>query len=327
MSRSRVTAVAIALFAAALATAGCGIGPGGDIGDVSLMVTRDYGAERLLSAGPEQVSESDTVMRLLDRRAEISTRYGGGFVQSIDGVSETVRDGRRYDWFFYVNGVESQVGAADYALHGGDSVWWDYRDWSAAERVPAVVGAWPQPFRDGYEGKRRPVAIECLDGGAACGDVQARLRAAGATLLSGPGGGSDGATGGSSLKRTAPADTLRVLVGPWAAVRGDPTVAQLEEGPQTSGVFADFVPDGHGDYRLEGLDEGGEEAKAFGPGAGLVAATRRYDAPPVWIVSGTSQRGVAAAAQLLDTRDLRDHYAVAIEGGQETPLPIGAAAP
>jgi hypothetical protein len=75
---------------------------------------------------------------------------------------------------------------------------------------------------------------------------------------------------------------------------------------------------------LAGFDEGGKRVRAFGPGAGLVAATRRYEAPPVWLVTGATRRGVAAAARLLDAADLRDHYAVAVEGGQETPLPIGA---
>jgi hypothetical protein len=43
----------------------------------------------------------------------------------------------------------------------------------------------------------------------------------------------------------------------------------------------------------------------------------------VWIVSGSTPRGVDAAAQLLDAADLRDRYAVAVEGGQEARLPIG----
>lgn len=305
MSPSWGTAVAIALFAAALAAAGCGIGPGGGVGEVTLTVSRDYGAVRLFGPESEGASESDTAMRLLDRSADISTRYGGGFVQSIDGLSEAVRDGRRYDWFFYVDGVESPIGAADYALRGGDSIWWDYRDWSAAEGVPAVVGSWPQPFRNGYEGKRRTTTVECLGGGNACEQVRARLRAAGARLA----GDSAGA--------------LRVLVGPWTRVREDPAARQIEEGPQASGVFADFTPAGAGSYALRGLDEGGGEAQRFGPGAGLVAATRRYEAPPVWIVSGSTRRGVEAAAQLLDAADLRDHYAVAVEGRRETPLPVG----
>jgi hypothetical protein len=304
MSPSR-TAVAVALLAAALAAAGCGIGPGDSVGRVSLTVTRDFGAARLLGSRDDEARESDTVMRLLDRHAAVSTRYGGGFVQAINGVSETTRSGRAYDWFFYVNGVESPVGAAEFTLHDGDAVWWDYRDWSVAERVPAVVGSWPQPFRDGYEGKRRAVVVECRGGGAVCGGVRARLRAA-----------------GSSPAKAAPAGALRVLVGPWARLRDDPAAAQLEEGPQASGVFADFVPRGTGEYRLVGLDEGGGGAHRFGPGAGLVAATRRYDGPPVWIVTGSGTAGVEAAFRLLDATDLRDHYAVAVEGGNKTPLPI-----
>jgi uncharacterized protein DUF4430 len=304
MSRSRVTAVAIAL---ALATVGCGIGPGGDVGEVSLTVTRDFGAERLLGPATERASESDTVMRLLDRRTEITTLYSGDFVRSIDGIAEARKGSHPFDWLFYVNGVESPVGAAEYALHDGDRIWWDYRDWSAAVRVPAVVGSWPEPFRHGYEGKRHPVAVECLGGGAVCREVRSRLRAAGASLAAASG------------------EAVRILVGPWARLREDPTAAQVEQGPGTSGVYAEPVRM-DGGFRLIGLDEGGEEARRFGPDAGLVAATRRYDAPPVWVVTGASLRGVATAARSLDPRALRDHYAVAVEGGHETPLPIGAAA-
>jgi Domain of unknown function (DUF4430) len=303
-------AAAVALLLAALAAAGCGLGAGARVGEVSLVVTRDFGARPMLEPRRDSASESDTAMRLLDRSADVSTRYGGGFVSAINGLSEATRGGDRYDWFFFVNGVESPVGAADYPLHAGDAVWWDYRDWSAASSVPAVVGSWPQPFRDGYEGRRRPVAVECLGGGGACGVVEARLRRAGASLAS-----EAGAKG-----------AIRVLVGPWPHLRKDPTAAQLEGGPQASGVYATFTPTPRrvDSYVLDGFDEGGGEAPAFGPGAGLVAATRRYEAPPVWLVTGATRRGVAAAAKLLDAADLRDHYAVAVEAGRETPLPIGA---
>ena len=75
-----------------------------------------------------------------------------------------------------------------------------------------------------------------------------------------------------------------------------------------------------------GLDAGGAPARRFGPGAGLVAATRRFDAPPVWLVTGATGRGVRAAAGLLDAADLRDRYAVATEAGRETPLPVAGSA-
>lgn len=299
-------AVAIALLlGAAFAITGCGIGPGGEVGDVSLTVTRDYGAEPVMPLAVDGASESDTVMRVLDRKAEIETRFGGGFVSSIEGLAEANRDGHRYSWFFFVNGVESPVGAADFALHGGEAIWWDYRDWSAASRAPAVVGSWPQPLAGGFEGKAHPVALECRGGGAACAAVQRAL-----------------AEEGVGVAGDSPEAAIRVLVGPWARLRDDPAAAQLEDGPQASGVFADFVQEGDGGYVLEGLDEDGEPGRRFGPSAGLVAATRRYDSPPVWLVSGTTARGALAAAGLLSAAHLRDHYAVASEGGKETPLPL-----
>ncbi len=298
------TAVAFALLFAVFATAGCGLGPGSGVEDAELTVTRDYGTVPVLHRQLGDLTESDTVMRTLERNAEITTRYGGGFVQSIAGLeAEESADGS-LDWFFYVNGVESTIGAADYALHGGESIWWDYRDWDAAMRVPAVVGSWPQPFLGGYDGKQRPVAVECLGGGSACAEVEERLADAGVDV---------------STQRSSGA--IRVLVGPWSRVRSDPAAAQVEHGPQASGVFADFRQDGDG-YRLSGLDEGGDAAIEFGPDSGLIAATRRYEEPPVWMVTGTSGAGLRAAAGLLDSNDLRDHYAVAVDGDKETPLPL-----
>jgi Domain of unknown function (DUF4430) len=246
------------------------------------------------------------VMRLLERNAEISTRYGGGFVQSIDGLEADERFGHSLDWFFYVNGVESTVGAADYPLNGGEAIWWDYRDWSEAMRVPAVVGSWPEPFLHGYDGKRRPVEIECLAAGTVCTEVRDALAAVGVEVEADSSG----------------REAIRVLIGPWERLLENPAAAQIEGGPQGSGVFARFERR-TGAFRLVGLGADGAPARTFGRGAGLVAATRRYDAPPVWLVTGTTGAAVRAAAALLDTADLRDHYAVATEGGKAIPLPIG----
>jgi len=298
-------AAAIALLAGAIAAAGCGLGPGEDVGAVELTVTRDYGAKTILERQVGDVTEADTAMRVLERNAKLATSYGGDFVDAIDGLESTTSAGHYFDWLYYVNGVEATVGAAAYDLHGGERVWWDYRDWSGALHVPAVVGSWPQPFLDGYAGKRHPVVVECMGGGVACATARERLMAAGAAPASG-----------------SPPDAIRVLVGPWSRVRRDPAAAQIERGVQASGVFAGFVPAGGGEYRLQGLDEDGHARREFGPDAGLVAATRDGEAPPTWVISGPRAAGARAAAGLLDPADLRNHYAVAVEGGRETPLPL-----
>jgi hypothetical protein len=303
VSRSRGTAIATALLLAALAAAGCGLGPGADVGGVELTVTREFGATPVLERAV-RANESDTVMRVLEGNADISTRYGGGFVQSIDGVEEAEHGGRPYDWFFYVDGIESPIGAADYSLQGSERIWWDYRDWSATNHVPAVVGSYPAPFADGYEGKRHPVTVDCEGGGGACARVRGALAEAGVSVAAGSPGGA-----------------IRVLVGPWARLRSDPAAALIEAGPAESGVYADFERRGGG-YALVGLDAAGQPSRDFGPSAGLVAATRRYEAPPTWVVTGATPAAVQAAAGLLDAAKLRDHYAVASEDGKESPLPV-----
>jgi hypothetical protein len=306
VSRSRGTAVVTALLFAALAIAGCGFGAGADVGKVKLTVTREFGAVPMLQRSLE-VNESDTVMRLLEGSAEISTRYGGGYVGSIDGVEERERDGHPSAWFFFVDGIESPIGAADYVVNGRERIWWDYRDWSATNHVPAVVGSWPAPFIAGYEGSRRPVAVECMGGGESCERVREALRGVGTLITADP-----------------PDGAIRVLVGPWSRLRSDPAAVQLEAGPEVSGVFGGFDLQEDG-YVLIGLDRFGEAAAGFGPDAGLVAATRRYEGPPVWMVTGGTAAGVREAAGLLDAAKLRNHYAVASEDGEETALPVAEA--
>jgi hypothetical protein len=299
----RGTAVAAALLLAALAAAGCGLGPGAEVGPVELTVTREFGAVPMLRRSVE-ARESDTVLRVLEGSAEIATRYGGGYVSAIDGVSEDQRSGNPYDWFFFVDGVESPVGAADVDLSGGESVWWDYRDWSATNHVPAVVGQWPAPFTG--SGGEEPVVVECRGADAPCASVRAALRREGVAPAAGH-----------------PGKAIRILVGTWAQLQRDPAAQLLQAGPAESGVYAEFAPGGGGEGLLA-LDERGERSRPLGPEAGLVAATSRFGGAPIWLVTGVTEAAVREAAAALDASRLRDHYAVAIEHGKVTPLPVRA---
>ncbi len=304
---------AAASVAAALLVTGCGLGEGDELGGgVELRVTRDFGHERLASAEREEVTEGDTVMRLLQSEVEVETAYGGGFVQAIEGLSGEGPEGRS-DWFYFVNGVEADTGAADRGLAPGDVIQWDYRDWGAAMRVPAIVGAFPEPFLHGSEGERIPTRVECEDDAStACGEVKDRLNDAGVTATGAP----FGAPAGEQV--------LRVVVGKWEAVRGIRAAQELEDGPAASGVFARFSDDGS---ELELLDERGEVAATEGAGSGLVAAIEILRQQPVWIVTGVDDAGVDAAADAFDEETLRDLFAVAAtpEGPLGVPLAAGDA--
>jgi hypothetical protein len=303
MTVRRGMAVAGALLAL-LATAGCGLGPGADVGGGELTVTRECGAVPMLQSSVS-AKESDTVMRVLEREADVETRYGGGFVHAIEGVAEEQRDGDPYDWFFFVDGVESPIGAAEVDLKGGERVWWDHRDWAAVYHVPAVVGSWPAPFVAGIGGKRYPVIVECREAGAACGETRGALESEGVKIAAG-----------------APKDAIRVLVGPWRRLRTDPTARLIEDGPGESGVFADFEASRDG-YELVALDEAAGVGERLGPDAGLIAATSRYGGPPVWVVTGGTRVAVDRAAATLKPKALRDHYAIAVGKALIYPLPLG----
>src|ERR1051325_10151327 len=84
------------LLACALVLGGCGFGTGGSGGgDVSLIVTRDFGSQTIGEVGPGSVEGAESVMRMLQRSFKVQTRYSGRFVQSIDGLSGGREDGRR----------------------------------------------------------------------------------------------------------------------------------------------------------------------------------------------------------------------------------------
>jgi hypothetical protein len=292
----------VALVCAA-AAAGCGFGPGpSSEGTATLTVTRDYGSSTLVDEAEEDPPSSETVIRFLDREAEIATRYGGGFVQSIEGLAGTESEGRRYDWFFYVNGIESSVGSAEVHVRGGDRVWWDYRDWTDAMRVPAVVGCWPEPFARASAGDGGPpVRVECLGGGGACETALDRLAEAGVKA------GIERRAGGPAASTEAP----RVLVGPWHRVRDDSAVDELRGGPAENGVFAAFKGPIDGAYHLIALDPTATPARDLGAGTGLVAALHGGDEAPTWIVTGSGGSAVRRAVRSLDAAALRNRYAVA----------------
>ena len=151
--------------------AGCGVGEGKTTGQIKLTVSRDFGVERLQPPQTGDAHAGETVMRLLQSHYDVKTRYGGGFVQEIDGVGGGQANGHRVDWFYYVNGLQASQGAAQRKLSAGDQVWWDRHDWTATETIPAVVGSFPEPFQSGSEGKKLPIKLVCLgSAGRSCDD-------------------------------------------------------------------------------------------------------------------------------------------------------------
>ena len=307
LGRRQIPLAVIAVVLTAAITGGCGLGAGKGTSNVSVTVTRAFGTQPIGSVTRNKVPGSETVMRMLERSFKVTTRYGGGFVESIDGVSGSAA---RRDWFYYVNGIEAKIGAASTAVHRGDRIWWDLHDWTATDDVPAVVGSFPEPFVHGFKGRRLPTTLECApDVPDACKQVAAELKAAGvpaATQLLGTGSGTD---------------SLAVLVGTWGDVHGTFAGILIAHGPSASGVYARF----NGGNSLELLDPHGQPVRTLGAGAGLIAATAQGSSAPAWLVTGADAAGVSAAADALTPKRLADHFALAVQGQTDFPVPLQGA--
>lgn len=295
-----------------LLLAACGLGPGKKVSGegARLEVTRNFGQMGIYSTRVSQIREGETVMRFLMSKRDVKTRFGGGFVNAINGL-EASSSGGHSDWFYYVNGIEASVGAAEMSLHAGDVVQWDYRRWDATMRIPAIVGAYPEPFLHGSGGKRLPVRLECSSPtGTACKTVEQRLKDLGVSTSSGVLGSSAGPK------------VLRMVVAPWPKVKSfTGAVGSLKGPPSASGVFARFSADGN---TLSLENELGKPVQTAPPGSGLVAATAQEGSSPVWIVTGLTDAGVEAAARALDSNTLRNAFAVVVTPSGTQKLPIGA---
>jgi hypothetical protein len=143
--------------------------------------------------------------------------------------------------------------------------------------------------------------------GRSCDEVEKRLEDAGTKAVS-----------RASFAQSSGEEVLRVIVGRWADVRRDAVARRLERGPAGSGVFARMSATGDS---IVLLDEDGRPVRTLHAGGGLVAATSVEAQAPTWIVTGTDQVGVAAAAAALTEDRLEQHFALAVDAGHDVPLP------
>ena len=213
-------------------------------------------------------------MRMLERSFKVTTRYGGGFVESIDGHAGS---SARRDWFYYVNGIQATQGAAGTVGPQGRP---DLVGPARLEPPPTRSrrSSAPSPSRSSTasaDGGSRPRSTAPPDAGAACKPVAAAAR-----RDRGP-GREPGA------RRPARARTRSA----WSSAPGTTSTADrspqlIAHGPASSGVYARFV--GPSGPALELLDPRGQVVRTLGAGAGLIAATAQTSTrQPTWLITGT----------------------------------------
>ncbi|MDK2856051.1 MAG: hypothetical protein PWQ41_847 [Bacillota bacterium] len=278
-------------------------------GTAALWITRDFGA-RVLKSVNAKPADGEKMLAFLGRQAQLETAYGGGFVTKIDGLGGG-RPGE--DWFYWVNGILAGVGAGEFPARPGDVIWWDFHSWNRTAFLPAVVGAYPEPFVRGYTGKA-PAARIVYSPQAA---KEARAVAEALSAAGAPAPELVPYGNASLVKRAAPT----LLVATWPEVGGDKDLAGLLKNWRRTGLYFRF--DGG---ELCALRADGSEGGRYGPGAGVIAATGSGpgDADPLWLVLGTDAAGLNRAVALITGRpgELARRVGVVVgPNGAVVPLP------
>lgn len=309
-AQSRLLALC-ALALALPALAGCGDESSGETDGptVANRVTHEFGSKPQTSDDHVPLEGHETMKRLL-MESNDARFHEGKYPVSIDGHEMDTKEGTT-TWASFVNGIETDPWPSEYKLFPGDVVQWDLRSWDILLDVRAIVGAYPEMFTRGFNGRRIPWRVLCdREQSAACVHVREALQKAGVKLGANP----DPPKSQDELELTG-----RVIVGKWSYWHERLWPKRIDRGPRYSGVFARFNPAGD-ELRL--LDWNGHRVRTERGDAGLVAAMRPTEQDFMWVVTGTTQKGALRAAQALDAKRLRNAFTLVAlpDGDVRVPL-------
>ena len=259
---------------------------------VRVLATTDFGAEMLLDE-TLPLEPGMSALDALQRVADVGTLYGGGFVDSINGVGpgRTAGQSKNAGWFYSVNGVMANGAAGGYTLRPGDVEHWDHHDWTFRQFVSAGIGCFPSAFVHGYDGTVYPTVVAYGDSYAAeADDLAAVLEEAGAL-------GVQRLPVSQLLPGHRESGNLVLVADSTAG-----PVVELNQQWDRLGLFAQFV-----DSALQTYTGSGAESERYLDGVGLLQAMQSPWNPSgvgvcenvVVLVSGSDTDGVRAAAGAL----------------------------
>lgn len=284
-------------------------------GEVNLWVTKDFGGKEIYGE-TLAIAPGQTVMSLLQGNLDIETEYGGGFVNTIAGLASgytTVgSEQQRVDWFYYVNGITSNLGATDYIPTPGDIIWWDYHPWGNISFTPAVIGAFPQPFVNGYYAENPGTLILA---GKGYEDLAQQL----ATYLQGLGVVAvEVKPYAEELASRRTKNTL--VIAAWEQLQHSSYWQGIQENREQTGWFAQL------DVQcFSALDLRGEIQDSFSSQVGAVLATGTGlgDATPLWLLTATDRQGLEQVVSIVLERpeELAKMVGALIVEGEVVALP------
>lgn len=281
---------------------------------VNLLVTEDFGKDVVVEK-ELQIATGLDVLGVLESNAKVEVAYDGGFVQSIEGLSSqpSTKSKKAKDWFYYVNGVLSDVGARDYILESGDTIWWDYHEWGGTSFTPAVIGQYPEPFLHGF-GQNKGATVFYADSEHAknqAKQLETALQLEGVIPIE-----LKPFTDKAFEERKTPC----LVVGTWSELKAFKTIEGMNAHSKQTGANAIFTEQG-----VDLLDAFGNITNQRTAETGLILATGSGmgDKTCAWLVIGTDAKGLESVVECLakDPKQIKNRVGIVVTKGQLEALP------
>ncbi len=274
---------------------------------VDLWVTKNFQEEILNKKIPIQ---DESVMKILQDNCTLQRSFAGAFVNQINGVPADLGLEKNSNWFYYINGLMADEGALGYFPKGNDVVWWDFHRWNDTVYVSAVVGAYPQPFKGGYNGKIfKTVLVSTDDLFESAEGLKASLQSQGVKDVEIK----------NFTQNFYSDEEAQILIGSWEKIQNHSKIKDIVENCRKSGFFIRFK-----DSKLMALDIEGKEKVALAEASAILAIGAGFQVnAPFWIITGTDVTEVKKAVQLLiDHPERIQFYAgVVLNHGEIIPVP------
>ena len=292
------------------AVTGCG-GEGREGGNVLLRVTEGYGEKEIFSQ-EVYVDANRSVLDVLQEKLNVKLAYGNRFINEIEGTASGYTDAagegaEKMDWFFYANGVLSGIGAADYYPEDGDYIWWDFHSWDDGLFMPAVTGAFPATFVNGYNRKHPGVTImHGEDGNESAMAMQDFLEGLGVDEVF-----SEPYDHGELTVRSR----LTIVFAVLEDIRADGFWKDIQENRSRTGWLVDFSPEGIIPFNRYGEEKPSRNGNDIMQGAVLATGSGMGDNTPLWLFTAVDEESLLRLTKkiIAEPEKLSGSFAVAMK--------------
>lgn len=288
------------------------------------MILTTDGGRRLVTRRSVPIERGDTALDLLASVADVRLAPDGTIAQVNGEGGGALRTfgPEQAAWYYRADGIESINIAPDrYRVQPGQSIWWDLRRYDIYERLPVAVGTFPEPLFSGWRRADRKLRISYgsefqQDAEFFRDSVFQKLEPdvvsiAGDDGLAGIGGEDSRGSDDVDTKVAVRRGRANFVIARWEQVRLDPNVIDIGLDPRGYGLT----------IWIEGTevrrqDPDMEFSEVLRDAEGVVWASTvdgEPDGTLVFLVTGTTDEGVHAAARALRSGACQFYLACAVD--------------